>query len=187
MRLLSLLLLLLPWGAAATGEQFGKITGLVYDEEGAELVGAKVTLASLVLPDESEVAYTAKEVGFTFSSLAPGKYILTIEHQDKETQRKNVLVRLGETASVYATMKPFWVDGMFDASDLLEPTPFKDIQDSSYFGCVPQSRSYPDPYNFLPTIVEVNSGNPSIYRVDTQRTTQGFTMTQAFLSALPLR
>ena len=95
--------LLLPLDAAfAIGEQYGRITGIVYDPDGAELRGAKLTLTSPNLLGGARHLISAEDGSFTFNSLSPGKYELTVENQGLRSYKKTgIVVRVGKTSSIY--------------------------------------------------------------------------------------
>jgi hypothetical protein len=160
-----ILALLLPIEAAsAIGEQYGRITGVIYDPDGAELAYAKITLSSPTWSAGPQTQVSAPDGSFVFDKLPPGKYELTVEKDRLQTYKKtNINVSVGKTASLFIAM---------EFAKALPPTkpsqplldngshPFKDPTVATTFpglvnlpGDVPVGRVYQD----------TNEGNPNVH------------------------
>lgn len=100
------LALLLPVGAFAIGEQYGRIAGIVYTPEGAEMPNAKVTLTSPTLFGGPRVLCSWEDGSFTFNNLPPGTYETTIEKEGFKTViHANLIVSIGKTKRIYSTLE----------------------------------------------------------------------------------
>jgi hypothetical protein len=101
-----LLALLLPIEAAsAIGEQYGRMTGVVYSPDGAEQPGVKLTLTSPALMGPRTI-FSSEDGSFTFNSLPPGKYDLLAENQGMRTiTQTGISVYVGKTVSMYLAME----------------------------------------------------------------------------------
>ena len=155
-----LLALLLPLNAAfAIGEQYGRITGVVYAPDGAEIAGAKLTLTSPNLLGGARNLISAEDGSFTFNNLPPGKYELIITNQLLQTYKKTgIVVRVGKTSS---TSIYFALDSATDELGVLlspstQPATPIDTRELTQGGdflvllCdVPEGRSYEDLTSFL--------------------------------------
>jgi hypothetical protein len=107
--LLILLALILPSYALAIGEQYGRLTGIIYTEEGEEAPGVAVTITSKALTAPRKTI--SKEDGsFTFDILPPGTYYLTAEKEGKEKyQLEGIEIHVGKTASIYVVIEPAFI------------------------------------------------------------------------------
>src|SRR5262245_61549095 len=93
---------LLSFHAFPLGESYGRLTGIIYDQNGAVLPGVKLTLTSPALLGGPRVLNTDKEGLFTFNNLQPGKYELVVEQPGLKTiDKKDIVVSTGKTASLY--------------------------------------------------------------------------------------
>jgi hypothetical protein len=165
-----LLALLLPSEAAsAIGEQYGRITGVVYNPEGAEQAGVSLTLTSPVLIGGPKTIFSSEDGSFTFNNLPPGKYDLTAENQGLRTFIKTgISVSVGKTASVYLAME-FATDenGIPLEPYIQTPRSIDTMIPTEIIEDVPMGRSYQDVAIFLPGVVDVNGeiyGNGGTYK-----------------------
>ena len=167
---LVVLALLLPAAAFAIGEQYGRITGIVYSPDGAELGGVKLNLTSPNLLGGARDLVSAEDGSFTFNNLPPGKYQLKVSNIGLKTYTKTgIVVQVGKTASLYIAMEfststedKTTVVGkqeVIDTSNMTQGGSFS----AELAGDVPTGRSYQDLASFLPGVVDVNGGNPNIH------------------------
>lgn len=164
------LALLLPMGSAfAIGEQFGRIQGVVYDQNGAVLNGVSITLTGSSLIGGPRKLFSSEEGTFAFNSLPPGKYDLKVEQKGLKTiNQKGVVVQAGKNFQLYLVME---LPGAEDSLTIIGDRPVVDTtsmtQGGSFSaelaGDVPTGRSYQDIATFLPGVIDVNGGNPDIH------------------------
>lgn len=96
-----LALALLPMAAQAAGENYGRISGYVYDPTGAPLAEVPLTMSGPAL--QQPLQRTSDETGrFEFDLLPPGEgYVLEVKVEGFATLRKTgLIVRLGQTLPV---------------------------------------------------------------------------------------
>jgi hypothetical protein len=101
-RLASVLLtLLLLSNVAVFGQGVrGSLTGLVKDQNGAAILGATVAVKNVATGEEFR-ASTDSQGAFTFPSLAPGKYMATIEASGfKRTEVQEITVEVSQIAKI---------------------------------------------------------------------------------------
>jgi len=162
-------LLLAAGSAFAIGEQFGRVTGIVYDQNGAVLPGVKLTLTSGSLLGGPRSLNSDKEGGFTFNNLPPGKYDLVVEQPGLKTiNKKDIFVSTGKTASLYLIME---LPTATDTVTVVAERPVVDTTNMTQGGSfsadlagdVPTARSYQDIASLLPGVVDVRGGNPDIH------------------------
>ena len=101
-----LLALLLPIEAAsALGEQYGRVAGIVYSPEGAELSGVKLSLTSPNLLGGPRITFSAEDGSYGFNNLPPGKYELEVSSDGLKTYTKSgIVVSVGKTSALYIAM-----------------------------------------------------------------------------------
>jgi hypothetical protein len=75
----------------------GIITGLVWDDSGAQLSGARVEISGRA---RTESARSGGLGFFHFGDVPPGEYTLSVSHPDYATVEEKVVVRAGETTTV---------------------------------------------------------------------------------------
>jgi hypothetical protein len=85
---LFLLAMFIPSFAFGIGEQYGRITGIVYDPQGAELPGVKVVIESKALIGGPRTLMTKADGSFTFNTLGPGDYNLTATSKGTKTYKQ---------------------------------------------------------------------------------------------------
>jgi hypothetical protein len=92
--------LLTPGPAFALGEQYGRISGRVLDDQGLGIPDVSVTLTSFALLGGPRRLTTAKDGAFTFNNLPPGSYNLLAEKPGLQTlEWRRVIVSVGKTAA----------------------------------------------------------------------------------------
>jgi hypothetical protein len=167
---LVVLALLLPTAAFAIGEQYGRITGIVYSPDGAELGGVKLNLTSPNLLGGARTLVSSEDGSFTFNTLPPGKYELKVSNPGLKTYTKTgIIVQVGKTASLYIAMEfststedktvVIGEQDVIDTSNMTQGGSFS----AELAGDVPTGRSYQDVASFLPGVIDVNGGNPNIH------------------------
>jgi hypothetical protein len=103
---LLLLAVLFPSFAFAIGDQYGRINGIVYSPDGAELPGAKITIESKTLLGGPRTLLTKADGSFSFNTLPPGAYNLTATtYGFKLHQQTGVQVSVGKTTSLYIALQ----------------------------------------------------------------------------------
>jgi len=95
---LVVLAMLLPALALAIGEQYGRITGIVYSPDGATLPGVKLTLSSKSLIGGARNLISAEDGSFTFNTLAPGSYELKAVGPKLKTYTKSGVTYVASTS-----------------------------------------------------------------------------------------
>lgn len=106
------LILVLP----ARAQTFGSITGTVVDPSGAILVGAKVTVQNNT-NGVSRTALTNSAGIYSFQSLQPGVYRITVESSGFETEaQENVTVNAMVPVSLSFRMKTGRVQEVIEVS-----------------------------------------------------------------------
>jgi hypothetical protein len=156
--------------ALAIGEQYGRITGIVYSPDGAELPGVKLQLTSPNLLGGARNLVSAEDGSFTFNNLPPGKYEIKVSNPGLKTYTKTgIVVQVGKTASLYIAMEfststedKTVVVGKQDVVDTSNMTQGGSFS-AELAGDVPTGRSYQDVASFLPGVVDVNGGNPNVH------------------------
>ena len=76
---------------------FGVISGLIWDDRGAQLSDARVEIEGSTLKE------TTKSGGvgfFHFAQIPPGEYTMIVSHPDFATVEQKVVVRKGETTTI---------------------------------------------------------------------------------------
>jgi hypothetical protein len=97
--------LLFPVFGFAIGEQYGRITGIVYAPDGAEMPGVKIVIESKALTGGPRTLLTKADGSFTFNTLAAGFYTLTaISDGFKLYKQTSIQVSVGKTSSIYIVM-----------------------------------------------------------------------------------
>jgi len=101
--LLLITLMLSPRGAAQVGT--GRLSGLVTDSRGAVIAGATVTA---VRADAEPLLARTNEAGrYTFTSLIPGRYALTVEAPGfKRVTLSDILIEVGSTLTRDVVLEP---------------------------------------------------------------------------------
>src|SRR5688572_25090283 len=167
---LVVLAMLLPALALAIGEQYGRITGIVYSPDGATLPGVKLTLSSKSLIGGARNLISAEDGSFTFNTLAPGSYELKAVGPKLKTYTKSgIPVSAGKTASLFIAME--FATETSDITNVISEKPVIDQGNMTQGGTftaelasdVPTGRSYQDVATFLPGVIDVNGGNPDIH------------------------
>jgi hypothetical protein len=153
-----LLLVLVP--AFAIGKQHGKITGILYDSEGAEFPKVTVTIKSQALIEGPRTLLTEADGSFTFKKLKPGLYTLTASTPGFETyNRTGIQVAIGKTSSLYITMTPTTEMDERDKGKIDSAWDFT-TSDCGWFiqsaSDVPTERTYQDPAALLPVVGGIN-------------------------------
>src|SRR5688500_571492 len=89
------------WGLPAHAQSSGRVSGVVKDQQGASVSGAKV---SLIPSQQPAVQTTETDVSglFSFHSVAPGSYEMRIEHSGFTSHRLPVNVSSGQLAEINA-------------------------------------------------------------------------------------
>jgi len=101
--LLALATIIAAGSAAAQGLQTGVVTGTVRSSDGLSLPGATVTVTSPALQG-TRTALTDLNGNYVIRGLPPGNYTATIEMTGMATRTEKVVVALGGTTSLDATM-----------------------------------------------------------------------------------
>ena len=98
-RLLALLALLIGWGiwsAPATAQTSGSLSGIVQDPQGAAVFGATVTLAD-PKKNLNLQTQTSSEGTFSFTTLQPGDYTVTIDATGfKKAVKNGVIINVND-------------------------------------------------------------------------------------------
>lgn len=85
----------------------GKITGVVYDEEGTPLPGVTVEISSPALMGGIHSQITEKEGRYRFPSLPPGTYKIAFKLQGfQASERANLIVSVNSTVTHNVTLRP---------------------------------------------------------------------------------
>ena len=85
------------WRIVGTWIIFGVISGLVWDDRGAQLSGARVEIAG------RRRVESAKSGGlgfFHFGDVPPGEYTLSVSHPDFVAVEQRVVVHANETTTI---------------------------------------------------------------------------------------
>jgi hypothetical protein len=155
--------------AHAIGDQYGRISGIVYSPEGAELPGVRITLTGSSLLGGPRNLSSADDGSFTFNNLSPGKYDLKFQQPGLKTINKTgITVSVGKTASIYMVME---LPTTQDEITVVAEKPVIDTSDMTQGGSfsadlakdVPTGRSYQDVATLLPGVIDINGGNPDIH------------------------
>jgi hypothetical protein len=179
------LAMFIPSFAFAIGEQYGRITGIVYSPDGAELPGIKIVLESKALIGGPRTLLSKEDGSFTFNTLAPGNYTLTATSPWlKLYKQTGIQVSVGKTSVIYIAMYPndgteiptsVFVGGL--GGDFPAGTyPYGDVvagssQDkskedplaTSLKAEVPTHRFYTSDGIVLPGVIYINSDDPDIH------------------------
>src|SRR5262252_3796236 len=78
--------------AFGIGEQYGRITGIVYNQDGAVLAGVSLVLKSPALIGGPRRLSSAPDGAFVFNNLPSGSYELTAEQPGLKTITKTGLI-----------------------------------------------------------------------------------------------
>jgi hypothetical protein len=76
----------------------GAITGLIRDQSDAPIAGARIHVVSLAT-NETRTATTSRQGDYTFSSLAPGEYKITVEANPFPRLDRSAIVEAGVTTT----------------------------------------------------------------------------------------
>jgi len=99
--LLALLALAVPMTALAAGENYGRVSGYVYDPTGTPLAEVPLTISGPAL--QQPIARTSGEDGrFEFGQVPPGEgYVLEVQVEGfAPIKKKGIIVRLGQNTPV---------------------------------------------------------------------------------------
>src|SRR5258708_1019265 len=146
----------------------GSLGGVVVDQSGAVVTGAKVTITG---PTGSTSMDTNPEGGFLFQSLTPGSYNVHVEKQGfKGADVKGSEVATNRTASLRVSLQPGAVSetvevtataGAVDTSATAVSTSLGD----SFYGSVPVARGVAGLFYIAPGVASgggTGQANPSI-------------------------
>ena len=89
----------------AIGEQYGRLVGIVYDQDGKECTGVTIKVTSPNLPGGSRETISTEDGAFTLNNLPPGKYKLTATKPGNGIVEKSIAIQVGKTASLYVSME----------------------------------------------------------------------------------
>src|ERR1700687_3914560 len=95
---LSIAVLAIPGIASAAGEQTGRLTGTVTEEQtGAPVPGASITASSPTQIGEPKTTATADDGSYELTDLMPGSYAVEVSYSGVKPLRRQVLVQPGTT------------------------------------------------------------------------------------------
>jgi hypothetical protein len=166
--LLLAFLLAITGMAAAQQETTGTIGGRLVDPQGLAVSGASVTITG---PQGSLTVTTDREGRFSTPFRIPGRYSLRAELRGFKTiDRKDIVVRLGQTVDLPLTME---VGGLTETVDVTGASPVVDTQtttaganlDSAMLSRLPVGRSLADTLYVAPGVSSgggTGNSNPSI-------------------------
>jgi hypothetical protein len=161
---------LLVTKAEGIGEQHGRITGLVYNSDGAGLFGVNLLLESPSLIGGPRSLSSNEDGSFVFGQLPPGRYQLTATQAGLAAiQKRDLLVSAGKTVSLYLTME---LPSQEDVTIVRGERPLVDTTDTTQGTTIssalgeelPNTRLYQDFVTMLPGVIDATgTGNPNIH------------------------
>ena len=105
----------------------GELRGYVYDEQGAIVVGAQVSLSSPVLMGDRTTETNEKGL-YRFTTLPPGEYSLKVSKESyKQYEQKGITINVGKTTGLDITLEV----GSFEAViTVIGDAPLIDVESS---------------------------------------------------------
>jgi hypothetical protein len=105
----------------------GELMGYVYDQQGAVIVGAQVTISSPVLMGDRTTETSDKGL-YRFVSLPPGEYIIKVSKESyKQYEQKGITISAGKASGLDITLEV----GEFEAViTVIGDAPLIDVQSS---------------------------------------------------------
>src|SRR5918994_3824214 len=91
------------WSLSAYAQSSGTVSGVVKDQQGASVSGAKVSLIPSQQPAVQSTETDSSGL-FSFQDVAPGSYEIRIEHSGFTSHRLPVNVSSGQLAEIRAVL-----------------------------------------------------------------------------------
>jgi hypothetical protein len=149
--------------SASALEATGSIKGVLYQPDGAVLVGAVIELSSPALP-QKQTRSTLEDGSFLFSSLPVGAYTLTITHPSITPIVKKIAVKKEASVSLEIPTEAMSAPRSASAESLsMTPNMQGGSLNDSEFQLLPTNRSAQAPVAFLPGVLAFDSLNPNIH------------------------
>jgi hypothetical protein len=155
-------------GFAQESSVKGNLGGVVVDQTGAVIPGAKVTLSG---PTGNSSATSDNEGNFTFSRLVPGSYAVKVEKEGfKATDVKNIEVAIGRTSSLRMQLAPGAASETVEVNanavtiDTASTASGSDLSDT-FYSKVPTQRNVSSLFYVAPGVTDsggAGRANPSI-------------------------
>jgi hypothetical protein len=155
-----------PGNVQAAGEQFGRIRGVVTDENGGPLVGVTVVASGPALIGEPRVMMSDDRGRYEIVNLPPGRYFIEFSYTGLREMKQQAEVRQGEaqTLNVTYTLVTTGVESVAvtEKRSLTRPdsTHTGSTRDAETLARLPTGRSYQNTAQQVPGVS--GGGNPNI-------------------------
>jgi len=145
--------------AAAAAQERGSIRGVVKDQDGNALEGARATVVGSLLPQGREFA-TGRDGVFLFQALPPGYYTLLVTHAQMMDYTSDVIVALDRQTGINVVMSA--VGRVQEEITVMAASPVVDLKSTSISASwhkdlvekLPMGRSYASLFQLAPGVAD---------------------------------